>query len=924
MDQDLQSMTAMPKLLTASLVLAWAVSNGFAAISGSFEANLGQVEPENRFLWRQDGAVFALASDHATLVPQGKAYTGALRIQFVRGRTNAVLHGDGAPIGRVNYILGNDARRWIRNAPTYRSVRARRVWPGVDVAYRSRGTSLEYDLIIKPGVDVRNLRVRFEGSGRVRLADDGDLLIQTTMGEIRHRRPVSYQMDGKRRAFVPTSFVLVGNTVGFRLGPYDVHRPLIIDPVISYSTRVGVVLDQVAAMAVDAQGNAYLTGEASLLPTTPLPPTLIGAGATLAFVTKISSDGQTALYRTYIGGGTGQGLAIAVDNQGNSYVCGVSGSSFPVTAGAFQTTPASSFVLKLDATGTHLVYSTYLGGKLATTCQAIAIDASGNAFVAGSTTSPDFPTTPGAFQPQFTGITQPPLQLAQHAFVSELNATGSALVYSTFLESSGNEGANRIALDAAGNAYVLGITTSTDFPSTPGVLRSSGGGSAVTNTGFLTKLNRTGSGLLYSTLVPAGKTFDGLAVDLSGNAYLAGTDNCPLGPLRDECDVLVIKVNAMATGLVYSTTFGGSLADDATAIAVDAQGNAYVAGRTRSVNFPATRDSVQTCGMAGNPSLDAFLARLDPNGSLASATYLGGSLVDDPAAIALDASGAVYMTGNTTSTDGPFAPTLGPGSAPVFLAKITFQQTNPPPVMVTCLGHAAQMMGGPVAPGEIVSIFGAGLGPSDPAFGQVTGGVLANSVGGTQVIFDGVPAPLLYVQDRQINAIVPYEIANKSTVALQVIRQGGSGQPVILPVTPRNPAIFSLSGTGIGQGAVLNEDGTLNSRSNPAKRGSIVSLYGTGLGQTDPASADGTITVPPLLASPPPIVLFGFLTLNRDGTTSTPQGEVLYAGPAPFLLSGVFQINVRVPQGAASGDVPLQFIYQSYSTFNAHATIAIE
>ena len=916
-------MPTLPGLfLFVSALTVW---NGFAAgIPGGFEANRGQGEPAARFLWRTTDLTVSLASDHATLqLGRGNA-VDALRIQFEGARLDAQLDGEGAPVGRVSYLVGTDQRRWIRDAPTYRSVRAPGIWPGIDVEYRGIATGIEYDLIVNPGADLTNLRMRFEGAQRLRFDKNGDLLIDMGTGEMRQHRPVSFQRGRGGPEYVPTSFVVTGDTVGFRLGVFDRRRPLVIDPAISYSTRLGAQLDHVAALAVDGQGNAYLTGAAEPLPAAPLPPTVIGGGGpgNYVFVTKISSDGQTALYRTYIAGN--QGLAIAVDKQGNAYVCGVSGPSFPTTPGAFQTTPPGTFVLKLDATGTRLVYSTYLGGKFGATCEGLAVDASGNVFVTGNTTSPDFPTTAGAFQSKFNG---PGAAAGEHAFVSELNAAGSALIYSTLLEGTGSETATHIALDATGNAYVLGSTNSTDFPTTPGALRSTGSGSTsvlAMNDWFVSKLNNNGSALIYSTLLPKGQFFTGMAIDAGGNAYLAGLANC-LIPNIVSCDALALKLNPSGTGLLYTTTFGGSLDDSATAVAVDAQGNAYVAGATFSLNFPATADNIQTCALIGSSAGDAFIARLDATGSLASASYLGGSGDDMATAIALDASGALYVTGNTTSTNGSFTATLGPGTAPVFLTKVNFSQTSTPPVTVTCMGNAASLSGGPVAPGEIVSIFGAGLGPSAPVFAQPAGGVLPNSIDGTQVLFDGVPAPLLYIQDRQINAIVPYGAPGKTTVTIQVARGGANAQPVTLPVTTSNPAIFSLSGTGIGPGTVLNQDGSVNSDANPAQKGSIISLFGTGLGQTDPPSVDGTITVPPLPNSIQPGVLFGFLTFNQAGMNITPHGEILYAGPAPFEPAGVFQINVRVPQNAASGAIPLQVTTLSTGSFTDQlVTVAIK
>jgi len=360
------------------------------------------------------------------------------------------------------------------------------------------------------------------------------------------------------------------------------------------------------------------------------------------------------IYSTYLGGTGGDfGYGIAVDSAGNAYVTGSTGSTdFPVTPGAFQTTGVGVFVTKFNPTGGALVYSTYLGeGGWG---YGIAVDSAGNAYVTGGAVA-DFPITPGAFQPTYAGG-------GSDAFVTKLNPTGSALVYSTYLggSSSWDQG-NGVAVDSVGNAYVTGYTESADFPITPGAFQPAyGGGDRDT---FATKLNPTGSALVYSTYL-GGSGEDvgtGVAVDSAGNAYLTGytgSTDFPTTPGAFQTthngvwDAFVTELNPPGSALVYSTYLGGSgYWNLGSGIAVDGASNAYVSGTTNSTDFPTTANVVQPA-YGGNS--DAFVSKLNPTGSaLVYSTYLGGSGGDTSGGIAVDSQGNAYVTGNTYSTDFP-------------------------------------------------------------------------------------------------------------------------------------------------------------------------------------------------------------------------------------------------------------------------------
>jgi hypothetical protein len=513
-----------------------------------------------------------------------------------------------------------------------------------------------------------------EGAQRLELAGDGDLVVDTAAGRVIQHRPVAYQDAGGKRVPVEAQYNLIGeNHVGLHLGPYDRDRPLVVDPVLSYSTYLGGSgWDQGRAIAVDASGAAYLTGTTFSLnfPVTP------GAFDTSynfsfedVFVAKLNAAGSALVYATYIGG-LGQsdaGTGIAVDGSGAAHVSGSTGSSdFPTTPGALDTShngAFDAFVAKLDAAGSALVYSTFLGGAAGEGATAIALDGAGAALVTGSTGSSDFPTTPGALDTSHNG--------EDDAFVTKVNAAGSALVYSTFLGGAQVDGANGIALDGAGAAYVGGQTGSSTFPTTPGAADTSYnvGGDA-----FVAKLTPAGSALAYSTYL-GGASADvaaGIDLDPTGAAYVAGSTTSQNFPITASAydrepngwfsfthgDVFVAKLNPAGSALIYATYLGGALPDVGNQIAVDPLGAASVAGQTTSFDFPTTPDAFDksyngASHDTGSPG-DGFVAKLDPTGSfLVSSTYVGGASDDAFFGLALDGGGAASVTGVSNSPDFP-------------------------------------------------------------------------------------------------------------------------------------------------------------------------------------------------------------------------------------------------------------------------------
>ncbi len=538
-----------------------------------------------------------------------------LRMQLVGANRRARVSGESQLATRTNYFIGNDPRLWRTHVPNYERVRVDQIYRGVDVVYYGSGQQLEYDLNVAPGADYRKIRLRFAGAQSI-YVDGSELVVKTSSGEIRQHKPVAYQQAGKAKKGIAVRFRIVGRReITFRLGGYDRTQPVVIDPVLVYSTLIGGGnTESGASIAVDSEGNAYVTGKTDSidLPTTPSafqatyggPHNIPNYGD--AFVAKLNHTGTALIYSTYVGGSDDDsGAAIAVDLAGNAYVTGQTRSiNFPTTPGSLQTRGVgsggtSAFVVKLSANGS-LMYSTYLGGSIDSAAgytigSGIAVDSLGNAYVAGYTGSTFFPTTQGAYQTTHGGG-------SFDAFVTKLNPAGTALVYSTFLGGNGFDYAYSIAVDSSGNAYVTGTTgySYTTFPRTPGAFQIDFGSGA--NDAFVTKLNTTGSGLIYSTLLggSGNEIGFGIAVDSTGNAHVVGNTESTDFPVSDGAfqtsygggrfggDVFVTKLNSTGTGLIYSTYLGGSEKDIGFGISVDSAGNAHVIGTTSSSNFPTT------------------------------------------------------------------------------------------------------------------------------------------------------------------------------------------------------------------------------------------------------------------------------------------------------------------------------------------------
>jgi Beta-propeller repeat len=503
----------------------------YSELSLAFVRNAGQLDAPVRYS-TQAGSTNVFLTRRAAVIALRKGRRGlALRLAFLGASPEVTIAGADRSRGQVNYFVGNDPTRWQTNLPAYEEVVYRKLWPGIDLAVGGRGGQLKYEFRLSPGADPVRISLAYRGQERVSLEPSGALRIETALGLLQDISPVSYQLvDGKRVAVASRFALAEGGAFGFALGRYDPSYPLVIDPGLVYSTYLGSHRRSEyppGRLAVDAAGSAYVTGAAysSDFPTTAGAFDTSFNGSVDIFVTKLSADGSALVYSTYLGGsGAEYDPKIAVDAAGSAYVTGyTSPADFPTTPGAFDRSHSlaydDGFVTKLNADGSALAYSTYLGGNGDNRGSAIAVDAAGSAYVTGLTDSEDFPTTPGAFDPTFNGFFD--------AFVTKLNADGSALAYSTYLGGSGDDGNPTIAVDAAGSAYVASGTDSRDFPTTAGAFDPSysGGRFPFHGDAFVTKLTPAGSALAYSTYLGGSRSdgASGIAVDLAGSAYVTGS-----------------------------------------------------------------------------------------------------------------------------------------------------------------------------------------------------------------------------------------------------------------------------------------------------------------------------------------------------------------------------------------------------------------
>jgi hypothetical protein len=794
-------------------------------LSRGFEQNAGQSDPKVRFLLRGSGyGIFITPGEVVLTLAPDHSIRSTLRLNFPGANPTAEVSGLEPFPGRVHYVTGRDASKWRANITTFHKVRYHGLYAGIDLILYQGESSLEYDFQVAPYADASRVRLSLRGAHRLAIDSSGDLVVSLSDSEIRMRRPEIYQrLDGEKgqKRLVRARYVLEGDDhVGFQIGSYDRSRPLVIDPVLSYSSYLGGSgNDNAVAVAVDAAGNSYLTGD-TVSPDFPLsePAQSQPAGQKDVFVTKVNAAGTAWLYSTYLGGGgNDSGRAIAVDSSGNAYVAGLTGSlDFPVV-NPYQAALAglqNAFVAKLNQTGSGLIYSTYLGGSSIDQANGIAVDSSGAVFVAGDTVSSNFPTR-NPLQASLAG--------GKDGFVTKIDPSGASLAYSTFLGGSANDTARAIALDASGNANVVGETASSNFPILNAIKVLLTGLSDA----FVSKINAAGSAFIYSTYL-GGSANDGaygVAVDAAGNSAVTGATSSPNFPAKNALratavgglDAFVVKLNPSGSAFLYSTYLGGTSDDIGLAVAMDGSGNVYVAGQTSSSDFPV-QGAVQTV-YGGN--LDGFVTGISASGaSLLYSTFLGGSSPDGAVGIASDSLGNAVVTGGTSSGNFPAVSALQPylaGGQDAFVARLfqngpilTFSPSSlgfpdqplgttssSLPIMVSNIGNLPAILSSISASGNFSqsSNCGSTLAPGSSCSVSVTfSPPLAGLRKGAVTVGTNTAAGL-YVVPLSGTGITPIPVVLTSLSPVSVA-PGGAG------------FILQIRGSGFQPGAVVNWNGS--------------------------------------------------------------------------------------------------------------------
>jgi uncharacterized protein (TIGR03437 family) len=876
----------------------------------------------------------------------------------------------------ANYLLGADPSKWRTEVSLFERAIYRGVYPGIDLVFHGDGQALEYDFVVQAGASAAPIALEISGASSIRLLPDGALAIDTGVGTLRWQKPNVYQLVNGARREVAGRFVRKGPRVSFALGPHDHRRELIIDPTLSYASYFGGSdYDSTRGLAADPAGSLYITGFtfSNNLPVTSgaFQTTFHGgtAGALLggdSFVAKFTAAGALA-YVTYIGGSQDDvGLAIAADASGNAFVTGYTDSSdFPVVAGSFQTKYQGAggnqmfgpigdgFVLKLNSTGSALVYSTYLGGSMDDRGTAIAIDGSGNAYVGGVTLSTNFPVL-NAYQSVFKGgggspafcCGSPAPFLSQgDGFISKLNPAGSALVFSTYFGGSLDDAVTSLAVDASGDVYFGGFTLSSDFP-IRNAFQSQYAGAANGNVqpvytmgdGFVAKLSPSG-GLLYSTYL-GGNSDDavmGLAIDGTGAAYVSGFTSSSNFPVSKNAaqpvfggpstltgqrsflwgDAFAAKLSPSGQSLVYSTFIGGSADDAALSIAVDPSGNAYIGGFANSTNFPVTAATAlqSTFGGGGgsagsiamDPTGDGFLSEISPDGSkILYGTYYGGQYDDAVSSVTVDSQGNVDIAGVTVSTNltvtssaaqHSFAGTESgaESSGDAFVARIAGLYSSAGPLISAVVNGASSAPG--FAPNSWMTIAGSNLASTTGTW-TITNGQLPTTLDGVSVSVGGQPGYIYYVSPNQINLVAP----NVGTGPTQVIVTNSLGASEAFSATSAtfSPAFFLWpSGYSVATFANFSlavKNGTFSGVTTvPAKPGDVVILWGTGFGPTTPVAPAGEVT-----PSDHTYSASSSVTVSVGGMEATVYGAALAPG-----FAALYQVAIQVPTNLANGDYPV-------------------
>ena len=992
----------------------------------SFEANQGQVadgqidgQIEDRkiedrkidgavqFLSRGSGYSFFLTKTGAVLTLSRDPQAGAvLRMQLLGANSNPRIQGQNELPGKSNYFFGRDSSRWRTGISTFSQVRYESVYPGISLVYYGNQRQLEYDFVIAPGADPRQIRLSIAGAEKLNVDAQGNLILRNAAGEVQLLAPRIYQQIGGEKKEIAGQWTLAANHIAsFRLGKYDRAQPLVIDPVLQYSSFLGgSQKNAVNRIALDAAGNAYVAGYTASgdFPAAPTPQAnTFGPGTPLrgAFVAKIDPTGTNLLYSTYLSGSSDdEATGLAVDNSGNVYLSGNTRSPDFPTRNALQSacpthnqagTCASAFLTKISPTGDSLMFSTYLGGSGGESSRGLTIDSTGSIYIAGVTSSQDFPVTAGAAQTKCSGSCQ------QNAFVAKFAPSGETLDFATYVGGSAIDNTADLAVDSSGNVYLTGKTTSPDFPLATPYLKSCSpdatNPAACVATAFVTKIKADGSAFLYSTYLGGslGSQASAIAVDALGSAYITGSTqssdfpvfnafqkSCGLDPASGKCsvDAFLTKFAPSGKALVYSTYLGGAGDDQASAIAVDATGNAHVVGTTESADFP-TMASLQ---LHLKGSSDAFVARFSATGSaLTFSTYHGGAATESGNSIALDAKGNVYLAGETSSADfptyHPFQSSCAGACTSAFVTKMSLPPapTLPPTIQKTFVPTSVELnvpaststltltITNPAS--NAVALTGVGVSDTIPS-GMSASGTVTNTCGGTAALATGPPQVLsLAGGSIAISGSCTVSVTVAGTTAGAIVNttgnvtstEGGTGTDATatlavvgppslnkafgaasvplhgtttLSFTITNPATNTVALTGVGFSDTLPTGLTVATSSTPnvCGAGTLTTTAGTGVitlsGGTVAAGNPGTCALPSITVTGAAAGDYtntvsgaGAITSTNGGTGTASNTAALTVG-SPASILKTFTI-ATVP---LNGSTTLNFGIQ-----NANATLKL-
>ncbi len=664
--------------LNSSLAKKNRAVNNFNNLPLRFEANRGQSNEPVRYLSRGRGYGMYFAPEETILIlkSNGEGETATIRMSLIDANPDLEVLGKNQIVTKTNYLIGNDPSKWRSNVPNYSKVLYKDAYPGIDLVYYGNSNSLEYDFIVFPGADPKVIEMEFDGAQSLELDSEGNLVLKTSNGKVIQHAPKIYQQINDKKTKVTGNFLLLGdNRVGYEVAEYDHNVPLIIDPLLEFSTYLsGSSADNCHGIAVDAEGDIYIACATESMDFSTVNPIQTSAqvSSRSAHVTKLNASGTQILFSTFLGGTSYDTVfGIAVDEQENVFISGYTRSlDFP-TLNPFQANlngTSDVFVSKLDSQGSTLLYSTYFGGssfEQIIFLGGIDIDAEGNAYVVANTNSSDIPLA-NATQQTFGGVND--------AFVFKLDPMGNTLLFSTYLGGVGRDRPKDIAVDSEGKVYVVGQTESIDFP----IINAF---QSQASEGFITKLDPSAGTILYSTFF--GGVVEGVSVDSNNNLFVTGTTtsedfptkNAFQNQLKNSSDAFISKLDSAGSTLLYSTYLGGSSIDLGKKITVDSEGNAYFVGVTKSDDFPTQDPLLNTTGSLNN----VFVGKLDASGgNLLFSTLMGGTEDDFARSIAIGPDKNIYITGETQSINFPLKNPimLNKDSSEGFVSKIDLRKNE--------------------------------------------------------------------------------------------------------------------------------------------------------------------------------------------------------------------------------------------------------